>query len=121
MYCRHQEVIYFNFTDHMLHFLMGSAFSGGKQVPLGGGMMPGGDGKKVDISASATAKIDFLTPIMAPPTLLRPPGGTKHCSPNFLARLIARKGIGAHSIKFLAPFKNVYQPVDTLRGAPWGA
>ena len=99
MYCRHQEVIYFNFTDHMLHFLMGSAFSGGIQVPLGGGgMMPGGDGKKVDISASASAKIDFLTPIMAPPTLLRPPGGTKHRSPNLLAWLIARKGIGAHSI-----------------------
>ena len=54
--------------------------------------------QKVDFSAAASAKIDFLTPIMAPPTLLRPPGGTKHCSPNLLARLVARKGIGAHSI-----------------------
>jgi hypothetical protein len=92
MYCRHQEVIYFNFTDYMLHFLTGSAFSGGKQVPLGGGMMPGGDGKKVDISASASANIDFLTPIMAPPKLLWPPGARSTVHPTFSLGLSREKG-----------------------------
>jgi len=36
MYCRHHEVCSSDLTKNMLHFLMGNAFSGGKQVPLGG-------------------------------------------------------------------------------------
>jgi hypothetical protein len=92
MYCRHQEVIYFNFTDYMLHFLTGSAFSGGKQVPLGGGMMPGGDGKKVDISASASAKIDFSLPSWRPRRCFGLRGARSTVHPTFSLGLSREKG-----------------------------
>ena len=114
MYCRHHEVCSSDLTENMLHFLMGSAFSGGKQVPLGGAWCPVVMEKKLIFQLQPRPKSTFSLPSWRPRRCFGLRGARSTVHPTFSLGLSREKGSAPTRYNFRRHWRTFINPWTRL-------